>query len=44
MAGAGGLPVTDEVSACLLRLPLWIDMTDEMVQHVIWWVPRAVAE
>jgi dTDP-4-amino-4,6-dideoxygalactose transaminase len=35
--------VTDEVSSCLLRLPLWIEMTDEMVQHVISSVHRAVA-
>jgi dTDP-4-amino-4,6-dideoxygalactose transaminase len=41
--GRKELPVTDEVSSCLLRLPLWIEMTDEMTQHVIASVHRAVA-
>jgi dTDP-4-amino-4,6-dideoxygalactose transaminase len=32
---AGALPVTDDVSARLLRLPLWVGMSDEQVDHVI---------
>lgn len=32
---AGVLPVTDEASARLLRLPLWLGMDDEAVDHVI---------
>ncbi|HEX2015688.1 MAG TPA: dTDP-4-amino-4,6-dideoxygalactose transaminase [Solirubrobacteraceae bacterium] len=31
---AGELPVTDDASARLLRLPLWVDMTDAEVQRV----------
>jgi dTDP-4-amino-4,6-dideoxygalactose transaminase len=40
---AGDLPVTDHVSDALLRLPLWIGMTDEHVEHVVDSVRRAVA-
>jgi dTDP-4-amino-4,6-dideoxygalactose transaminase len=32
---AGPLPVTDDVSARLLRLPLWIGMSDAQIDHVI---------
>jgi dTDP-4-amino-4,6-dideoxygalactose transaminase len=38
------LPVTEEASACLLRLPLWIDMDDELVQHVIASAHLAIGE
>ena len=39
----GELPVTDDTSARLLRLPLWVDMCDEQTDHVIGAVRRAVA-
>lgn len=32
---AGVLPVTDDASARLLRLPLWVGMDDDTVDHVI---------
>jgi dTDP-4-amino-4,6-dideoxygalactose transaminase len=32
---AGELPVTDNVSGRLLRLPLWVGMTDAQIDHVI---------
>lgn len=32
---SGALPVTDRVSECLLRLPLWVDMGDARIAHVI---------
>jgi dTDP-4-amino-4,6-dideoxygalactose transaminase len=38
----GDLSVTDRVSACLLRLPLWVDMGDDRVGHVIDSVYHAV--
>jgi dTDP-4-amino-4,6-dideoxygalactose transaminase len=31
----GELPVTDRVSARLLRLPVWVGMTDAQIEHVI---------
>ncbi len=31
----GVMTVTDAVSDCLVRLPLWIDMTEEQVNHVV---------
>ena len=31
----GELPVTESVSDRLVRLPLWVDMTDEHVERVI---------
>jgi dTDP-4-amino-4,6-dideoxygalactose transaminase len=31
----GELPVTDDVSGRLLRLPLWVGMTDAQIDHVI---------
>jgi dTDP-4-amino-4,6-dideoxygalactose transaminase len=37
------LPVTELVSATLLRLPLWIGMTDEQVDLVIAAVHRVLA-
>jgi dTDP-4-amino-4,6-dideoxygalactose transaminase len=37
------LPVTDHTSASLLRLPLWVGMSDEQVEHVIGAVRRAVS-
>jgi dTDP-4-amino-4,6-dideoxygalactose transaminase len=40
---AGELRVTDHVSGALLRLPMWIGMTDEHVDHVIRSVRRAAA-
>jgi dTDP-4-amino-4,6-dideoxygalactose transaminase len=39
----GELPVTDRVSATLLRLPLWVGMSDAQVEHVIASVHRALA-
>jgi dTDP-4-amino-4,6-dideoxygalactose transaminase len=39
---ASPLPVTDDVSERLLRLPLWIGMTDEQIDWVIESVDRAV--
>ena len=38
----GELAVTDRVSGALLRLPLWVGMTDQQVEHVIQSVTRAV--
>ena len=32
---AGELPVTENVSDRIVRLPLWVDMTDELVDRVI---------
>jgi dTDP-4-amino-4,6-dideoxygalactose transaminase len=32
---AGDLPVTDSVSERIVRLPLWVDMTDEQIERVI---------
>jgi dTDP-4-amino-4,6-dideoxygalactose transaminase len=40
---AGDLDVTDHVSGALLRLPLWVGMTDEQAEHVIQAVRRVVA-
>jgi dTDP-4-amino-4,6-dideoxygalactose transaminase len=40
---SGELPVTDSTSERLLRLPLWVGMQDEQVEHVIAAVHRAVA-
>jgi dTDP-4-amino-4,6-dideoxygalactose transaminase len=31
----GELSVTDDVSARLVRLPLWVGMTDAQIDHVI---------
>jgi dTDP-4-amino-4,6-dideoxygalactose transaminase len=31
----GELPVTESVSERLVRLPLWVDMTDEHVERVV---------
>lgn len=31
----GDLSITDNISECLVRLPLWSDMTDDTVQRVI---------
>jgi dTDP-4-amino-4,6-dideoxygalactose transaminase len=38
----GDLPVTNHVSGALLRLPLWVGMSDEQIEHVIRSVSRAV--
>lgn len=40
---AGLLPVTEDVSARLLRLPLWVGMDDAQVDHVVDSVRRASA-
>ena len=32
---AGPLPVTDETSDRLLRLPLWVEMTDDDIDYVV---------
>jgi dTDP-4-amino-4,6-dideoxygalactose transaminase len=40
---SGDLPVTELVSATLLRLPLWVGMTDEQVDLVIAAVHRVLA-
>jgi dTDP-4-amino-4,6-dideoxygalactose transaminase len=32
---AGSLPVTNDVSSRLLRLPLWVGISEEQVNHVI---------
>jgi dTDP-4-amino-4,6-dideoxygalactose transaminase len=40
---AGGLPVTERASVTLVRLPLWIGMKDEQVEHVVASVRRALA-
>jgi len=32
---AGSLDVTDDVSARLLRLPLWVGMTEEQIDHTV---------
>ena len=37
---AGPLPVTDSTGDCLVRLPLWPDMSEEQVE----WVARSVSE
>jgi dTDP-4-amino-4,6-dideoxygalactose transaminase len=39
----GELPVTDRASATLVRLPLWVGMSDAQVEHVISAVHRALA-
>jgi dTDP-4-amino-4,6-dideoxygalactose transaminase len=39
---SGALPVTDDTSARLLRLPLWVGMTDAEVDFVVRGVRRAV--
>jgi dTDP-4-amino-4,6-dideoxygalactose transaminase len=41
---AGDLSITDDVSARLLRLPLWVGMSDAQVDHVIDSVHRVVGE
>lgn len=33
--GGGTLPVTDEMASCLLRLPVWADMSPQQVDLVI---------
>lgn len=38
----GSLAVTDSASARLLRLPLWVGMTDDHVAHVIESVHRVL--
>jgi dTDP-4-amino-4,6-dideoxygalactose transaminase len=38
----GELPVTDRASATLVRLPLWVGMSDSQVEHVIGAVHRAL--
>jgi dTDP-4-amino-4,6-dideoxygalactose transaminase len=40
---SGELPVTDRASATLLRLPLWVGMSDEQVDHVVAAVHRALS-
>jgi dTDP-4-amino-4,6-dideoxygalactose transaminase len=40
---AGDLPVTGSVSRRLLRLPLWVGMTDAHVDHVVSAVRRALS-
>jgi len=40
---AGELPVTDRASATLLRLPLWVGMSEGQIEHVIAAVHRALA-
>jgi dTDP-4-amino-4,6-dideoxygalactose transaminase len=40
---AGELPVTDRVSSTLLRLPLWIGISEEQVNHVVSTVGRILA-
>ena len=40
---AGELPVTDRASASLLRLPLWVGMSDEQVDHVVVAAHRALS-
>jgi dTDP-4-amino-4,6-dideoxygalactose transaminase len=39
---AGELPVTDDASSRLLRLPLWVGMSDEEVDFVVDGVRRAL--
>lgn len=39
---AGALPVTDDVSGRLLRLPLWVGMSDEEIDHVLTSVGRVL--
>jgi dTDP-4-amino-4,6-dideoxygalactose transaminase len=38
----GPLPVTDQISARLLRLPLWVEMTDDDIDYVVGGLRRAV--
>jgi dTDP-4-amino-4,6-dideoxygalactose transaminase len=38
----GPLPVTDELSAQLLRLPLWVEMTDDDIDYVVGGLRRTV--
>jgi dTDP-4-amino-4,6-dideoxygalactose transaminase len=40
---SGELPVTNEMSACLLRLPMWVGMGDEEIDYVIDGVRGALA-
>jgi dTDP-4-amino-4,6-dideoxygalactose transaminase len=40
---SGELPVTDQASATLLRLPLWVGMTDEDVTRVVTVVERTLS-
>ncbi len=40
----GELAITENASACLLRLPLWVGMGDSEVEHVIDSVRRVVGE
>jgi dTDP-4-amino-4,6-dideoxygalactose transaminase len=39
----GELPVTERTSATLLRLPLWVGMSEEQVDHVVRAVHRALS-
>ena len=41
---AGSLPITERVSASLLRLPLWVGMEEAQVEHVAAALVRAVRE
>jgi dTDP-4-amino-4,6-dideoxygalactose transaminase len=38
----GPLPVTDEISARLLRLPMWVEMTDDDIDYVVGGLRRTV--
>lgn len=38
----GPLPVTDETSARLLRLPMWVEMTDDDIDYVVGGLRRTV--
>jgi dTDP-4-amino-4,6-dideoxygalactose transaminase len=40
---SGELPVTERVSSTLLRLPLWIGISDEQLDHVVSTVERILA-
>jgi dTDP-4-amino-4,6-dideoxygalactose transaminase len=40
---AGDMSVTDDTSSRLLRLPLWVGMTDEQIDHVIETVQKVVS-
>jgi dTDP-4-amino-4,6-dideoxygalactose transaminase len=40
----GSMDVTDHISASLLRLPMWIDLTDEQIQFVIETVKLSVMQ
>jgi dTDP-4-amino-4,6-dideoxygalactose transaminase len=41
---AGDLPVTDNVAARLLRLPIWAGMSDRDIEYVTGQVARALVE